>query len=62
MSFHDFLTAGTRGEQEQEYEHERGFPASYLSQIPKLKIVLVLDRLGLCVETRPESSRAISLR
>ena len=25
MSFHDFLTAGTRGEHEQEYEHERGF-------------------------------------
>jgi hypothetical protein len=34
-----------------------------LTQIPKLKIVLVLvvvlvlDLLGLCVETRPESSR-----
>jgi hypothetical protein len=36
-------------------------------QIPKLKIVLVLvvvlvlELLGLCVETRPESSRTISL-
>jgi hypothetical protein len=27
----------------------------------QLKIVLVLDLLGLCVETRPESSRTISL-
>jgi hypothetical protein len=26
-----------------------------------LKIVLVLDLLGLCVETRPESSRTTSL-
>jgi hypothetical protein len=39
-----------------------------LTQIPKLKIVLVLvvvlvlDVLGLCVETRPESSRTISFR
>jgi hypothetical protein len=38
------------------------------TQIPKLKIVLVLvvvlvlDVLGLCVETRPESSRTISFR
>jgi len=33
-----------------------------LTRIPKLKIVLVLvlDLLGLCVETRPESSRTIS--
>jgi hypothetical protein len=35
-----------------------------LDKIPKLKIllVLVLDLLGLCVETRPESSRTISFR
>jgi hypothetical protein len=38
------------------------------SQIPKLKIVLVLvvvlvlDLLGLCVETKPEFSRTISFR
>jgi hypothetical protein len=45
----------------------RGYPtcaAYHLAQIPKLKIVLVLvvvlDLLGLCVETRPESSRTIS--
>jgi hypothetical protein len=43
------------------------FGEKNLTQIPKLKIVLVLvvvlvlDLLGLCVETRPQFSRAISL-
>jgi hypothetical protein len=40
------------------------FAEKILIQIPKLKIVLVvvlvLDLLGLCVETNPESSRIIS--
>jgi hypothetical protein len=39
------------------------FGEKNLTQVPKLKIVLVLvlDLLGLCVETRPQFSRANSL-